>query len=54
MTVNSSLYFLCVCSCLCQAAEEDGSEERVEMDEVRVTTRHTTGEGEVMVEDPGV
>ena len=43
-----------VCSCLCQAAEEDGSEERVEMDEVRVTTRHYTSEGEVEVEDPGV
>ena len=43
-----------VCSCLCQAAEEDGSKERVEMDEVRVTTRHSAVEGEVMVEDPGV
>ena len=42
-----------VCSCLCQAGEEDGSEERVEMDEVRVTTRHSTGE-EVEVEDLGV
>ena len=45
-----------VCSCLCQAAEEDGSEERVEMDENRVTTRHSEGEDEVMVdmEDPVV
>ena len=40
-----------VISCLCQAAEEDGSEERVEMDEVRVVTRHIEGEEE---EDPGV
>ena len=40
-----------MCSCLCP---EDGSEERVEMDEVRVTTRHSAVEGEVMVEDPGV
>ena len=39
-------------SCLCQAGEEDGSEERVEMDEVRVATRHSTSEEEE--EDPGV
>ena len=43
-------------SCLCQAGEEDGSEERVEMDEVRVATRHIEGEEvvEVEVEDLGV
>ena len=40
-------------SCLCQAAEEDGGEERVEMDEVRVTTIHSTSEGEEEV-DPRV
>ena len=38
-------------SCLCQAARKDGSKERVEMDEVRVATRHSTSEEE---EDPGV
>ena len=43
-----------VCSCLCQAAEEDGSEERVEMDEVSVATRHSAVEGEDEVKDPGV
>ena len=42
-------------SCLCQAGEEDGGEERVEMEEVRVATRHYTGEGEEEVEeDPWV
>ena len=41
-------------SCLCQAGEEDGSEERVEMEEVRVTTRHSTSEEEEEEEDPGV
>ena len=40
-------------SCLCQAGEKDSSEERVEMDEVRVATRHSTSEEEVEV-DPGV
>ena len=40
-------------SCLCQAGEEDGSEERVELDEVTVTTIHTEGEEEEEV-DPGV
>ena len=40
-------------SCLCQAGEEDGCKERVEMDEVRVTTRHSTSEGEEKV-DPRV
>ena len=40
-------------SCLCQAGEEDGSEERVEMEEVRVTTRHSTGK-EAEEVDPGV
>ena len=45
-----SLHCHYVISCLCQAGEEDGSEERVEMEEVRVATRHSTKE-EV---DPGV
>ena len=43
-----------IANCLCRAGEEDGSEERVEMDEVRVATRHSTSKGEVVVEDPGV
>ena len=41
-------------SCLCQAGEEDGSEERVEMEEVMVATRHSAVEEEEDEEDPGV
>ena len=52
--IYCSLHFHNVCSCLCPAEEEDGGEEGVEMDEVRVTNKHSTSEGEEEVEDPGV